>query len=600
MSTQRERLQLELHRKNDDNITNNLRELILQDMITLHRVDWRRTETIATLKDIAERSVENKKNKDKELKREKEIDAIRMQPFIQHIQSGMRADLQRLQRKEPQWKRLYASIAQLQATCTAAVLDPKLIKDDKKHLELLTNTMTGVQDPNVRQALVLADTTLLTLFNARCKILQQQVDVAKKTTNSAKTCRIVQAALRQALHAKGADHHTFDQLLAQAHEYVAQVKPGLSGKNATLAPKRATPTAEEKTKRKDSYQKLKKMAGQSKDTIKVRSFRHALSRQSGGGDAAPTGMVSEWTYDASTDTYVYPQGHSGTGTLKGLTLGAIECNGMARCVVEQGGKSGKSGKSGGGSGGNQDAVYQTGGKTTTAFVGRARRTNEEKAQDSGSTSSLPPQYSKECGLQWKFQLDKSSNNSATIASLRVRACSSTVGKEKIMWSIKGGTDDMGGGGGDGGGLTSTSTDVPKPLAAKLGYSSYVDFSKHVVGWTWFVIEAKIMPSLEKDTHVEDVQLFRSTTGGGGKKNRPQFSVQMGLSLCNEEAGNGGGGGNAPTKQEMELVLKECELNKVGQLGQEAKMLMEQVREKMATNSGGGGESGDGGGTSQEA
>jgi hypothetical protein len=197
-------------------------------------------------------------------------------------------------------------------------------------------------------------------------------------------------------------------------------------------------------------------------------------------------------------------------------------------------------------------------------------------------------------------LDKSSNNSATIASLRVRACSSTVGKEKIMWSIKGGTDDMGGGGGDGGGLTSTSTDVPKPLAAKLGYSSYVDFSKHVVGWTWFVIEAKIMPSLEKDTHVEDVQLFRSTTGGGGKKNRPQFSVQMGLSLCNEEAGNGGGGGNAPTKQEMELVLKECELNKVGQLGQEAKMLMEQVREKMATNSGGGGESGDGGGTSQEA
>ena len=184
MLTQRERLQLELHKKNDDNITNNLRELILEDMITLHRVDWRRTETIANLKDIAERSVENKKTKDEELKREKEIDAIRMQPFIQQIQSGMRADLQRLQRKEPQWKRLYTSIAQLQATCTAAALDPKLIKDDKKHLELLTKTMTGVQDPNVQQALVLAETTLLTLFNARCKILQQQVDVATTSTNS--------------------------------------------------------------------------------------------------------------------------------------------------------------------------------------------------------------------------------------------------------------------------------------------------------------------------------------------------------------------------------------------------------------------------------
>ena len=81
-----------------------------------------------------------------------------------------------------------------------------------------------------------------------------------------------------------------------------------------------------------AYKRLKCALGwhRTKGTVKVRAFRHAKSRQVVVGDQTPTGMLSEWTYNASDDTYRYPKGHESVGDLKGLDLGAVTCTGLKR------------------------------------------------------------------------------------------------------------------------------------------------------------------------------------------------------------------------------------------------------------------------------
>ena len=178
--------QRELSQQNDADLTNNLRDQILQDMLKLHEVDWRRQQTISNLNEIRKRSLKNKKQKDQELKRENEINAIRMQPYIQKIQAGMKKDILLLREKEPQWKRLYTSVEQLKNTINQKKVSLNLIKDDKLHLELLTSTMPGIQDPVVENTLQLANNRLTSAYLLRCKVLKEQLE---KKENSNKYFR---------------------------------------------------------------------------------------------------------------------------------------------------------------------------------------------------------------------------------------------------------------------------------------------------------------------------------------------------------------------------------------------------------------------------
>ena len=637
-----------MSKKNDKEITNNLREQILEDMLTLHEKDWHRHQTVASLSDIRKRSFHNTKAKEKELRREKEIDAIRMQPYINTIQSGLRADMILLKNKNSQWNRLYESIQQLIATMSRTDADPKLIKDDKKHLELLNSTMVGIQDPEVANALQLADAKLNALFVLRCNVLQQElanagkalsvddaaaVDEGGKQKQEQRQHRAVELALMRALSANITRTATngeacstvdFAALFASAREFLnntvnahvvnyqqpfakslntSETTTGIElhshitsfqrtntrlrscmtnqCKDSTTALHQSLleATTLRGVKMKVAYKKLKNVLGNKQDTVKVRSFRHALSRQAGGGDAAPTGMISEWSYNSATDTYSYPQGHSGTGSLQGLELGAVQCKDVRRHAVE---RTALHSRRTAGSAGSAETEQQQ----MTTFVGRDML-----------------HVGDECNLQWKFEINGSSSAAPTITSLRVRALSSTVGKEVVQWSIKGGGSGGSGGGstndgsgsGGGGGLTIKATYVPASSTTKLGCTSFVDVSKYVCGWSWFIIAAKILKPTqnEKDgIHVEDVQLFRSTGGGrleadrerGGKKSttgslaKPQLVVHIGLSLGKDEGGEPG------SKEEIATALKECELHGVAMLGKDAKTLMAKAAKMVDSSS----------------
>jgi hypothetical protein len=522
--------QRELSQQNDADLTNNLRDQILQDMLKLHEVDWRRQQTISNLNEIRKRSLKNKKQKDQELKRENEINAIRMQPYIQKMQAGMKKDILLLREKEPQWKRLYTSVEQLKNTINQKKVSLNLIKDDKLHLELLTSTMPGIQDPVVENTLQLANNRLTSAYLLRCKVLKEQLEKKEKSNKYFRDLgRLLRDVLDAKVAAKVTDGSNNDEDQASL---IARAQNELDG----AAKEKANADVPKNTEMmKMVYQKLKNVIGIRRDTVKVRSFRHALSRQSGGGDATPTGMISTWSYDSTTDKYTYPQGHSGTGVLTGLILGAVDCQEMKR--------------------------YDLGNGTT--FVGRKSPTT-----DVSSDSSSGNVGSSDCSLLWKFAID--SNSASTITLLRVRASSSTVGKERVQWSIKGGTNNSENqeDSNDNGGLTVSSTYIPKTICRKIGSNSYVDVSKHAVGWNWFELEATVPRSTEKDVHFEDVQLFRSTSSS---KVKPQLSIQLGLSLCNDENDTNKGTGS---KQEIEAVLKECEENNIGKLGNDAALLME--------------------------
>ena len=75
-----------------------------------------------------------------------------------------------------------------------------------------------------------------------------------------------------------------------------------------------------------AFKRLKCALGwqRTKGVVKVRGFRHAKSRQIAVGDATPTGMLSECTYNSSNDSYNYPKGHEAIGDLNGIELGAMK------------------------------------------------------------------------------------------------------------------------------------------------------------------------------------------------------------------------------------------------------------------------------------
>ena len=168
-------------------------------------------------------------------------------------------------------------------------------------------------------------------------------------------------------------------------------------------------------------------------------------------------------------------------------------------------------------------------------------------------------------LQWKFQIDGTSS----ISSLRIKALSSTTGRNQIIWSVRGGKLKDESKGESSGSLKVLATAVPKTLTKRLGSSSFVDMTKHVVGWDWFVVEAIITTrgGKEEEPHVEDVQLFRSNV-----LNKPQLSIQLGLSLCSEEVDSNAIAGHG----EMLRVLAECESHGVSKLGADARSLMDRA------------------------
>lgn len=372
-----------------------------------------------------------------------------------------------------------------------------------------------------------------------------------------------------------------------------------------------------------AYKRLKCALGwaRSKGTVKVRSFRHAKSRQMSVGDATPTGMLSEWSYNASDDKYHYPKGHESIGDLSGLELGATVCKGLKRIekvpsIFSVASKSNKPKT-------KEKAVK-------TAFVGVEDVTSIVK---------------KENVLEWLFEVaaDEMDPNTPPIYSLKVRlllkafvyylhvnimyvrlqvklaeifnicpqvrAQSSVSGLGRVSWSVRGGRraikneDGKAPHGQEKTKIVPTSvaergnvvegTLAPETLCQKLGHAAFIDFGEiaRKNKWNWFKISVR--PSLAAPPpkmsgkyvrgHLEDVQLFRSKVTSGVD---PQLCVQIGISLTKRTEKDLKAVQNLKTDslkfQELQSCIKECNAHGVWCLGSIAKELMREAEELAAS------------------
>tara|TARA_B100000795_G_scaffold267489_1_gene252411 strand:- start:837 stop:1766 length:930 start_codon:yes stop_codon:yes gene_type:complete len=192
-------------KQNDNQTTENLRNQILEDTLTLRESDWRRGERVATLNQMRLKAISNHQSTMKERSREKQIDALRMQPYVKAIQDVLRSDLSHLRRKDIDWDRLYTSISELDVLINTISTNPnnhtittRQIQDGILHVTLVTNTMPGIQDPAIESILARANVILTQLCN---ECLNKLEKILNSADGSSKYYRQVEIALKNAIDA---------------------------------------------------------------------------------------------------------------------------------------------------------------------------------------------------------------------------------------------------------------------------------------------------------------------------------------------------------------------------------------------------------------
>ena len=136
--------------KNDNDITDHLRNSILEDMLILKESDWRRGLRVQQLNRMRSEAHENKLQLAIDLKRETQIDNLRMQPIMEALRSGLKHDLRALKSKNSQWRRLYKSIDHFETLLDRSdYITARQITDCQRHLVLVVSMLEGCRDPRV-------------------------------------------------------------------------------------------------------------------------------------------------------------------------------------------------------------------------------------------------------------------------------------------------------------------------------------------------------------------------------------------------------------------------------------------------------------------
>ena len=136
--------------KNDNDITDHLRNSILEDMLILKESDWRRGLRVQQLNRMRSEAHENKLQLAIDLKRETQIDNLRMQPIMESLRSGLKHDLRALKSKNSQWRRLYKSMDHFETLLDRSdYITARQIKDCQRHLVLVVSMLEGCRDPRV-------------------------------------------------------------------------------------------------------------------------------------------------------------------------------------------------------------------------------------------------------------------------------------------------------------------------------------------------------------------------------------------------------------------------------------------------------------------
>ncbi len=239
-------------------------------------------------------------------------------------------------------------------------------------------------------------------------------------------------------------------------------------------------------------------------TIRVVAFKDGMPCE------APTGLVSEWSYDVNRDVYSFPCGPIGTTELRGLQQGTK----ISRCVERRVGESG---------------------------CGAFNRVVRTSPLSRGS-------------LRWSFEVV-----GPPITSLRIRAVCSAASGGEILWCLRGGRTGSG----------VAADDAPSELVERLGSSCFVNFDEIAAGkWNWFTLEVRITGSA---SHEEDAQVFRSCAGSIAG---PQLQIQIGIPSQDLHMDQESSTSDLEISQiAVESALQSCQKHGVARLGPTARALI---------------------------
>lgn len=94
-------------RRNDVQEAETIRQALIEDVLSLQEISERRNETLQKLKEHRQRTALNVAALAETIKRENEIDNVRLQPLLESIKSNLRSDLLLLSERGKVWENVY-------------------------------------------------------------------------------------------------------------------------------------------------------------------------------------------------------------------------------------------------------------------------------------------------------------------------------------------------------------------------------------------------------------------------------------------------------------------------------------------------------------
>lgn len=198
-------------RRNDIQEAEALRETLIDDVLHLQEMSEARAETRRKLTELRSSSVRHLMDLASTIRREHEIDNVRLQPLLESIKSGIRKDLNAVRALDAGWDKVYAKRAALESAVDA--LDaarsasgedsPKAsdvsgitaaIKEDSallmqlsggvRLLQSVTATGSFGDDPRVKETLARAKVAVESIAHKRIALLENALDVSQESDDS--------------------------------------------------------------------------------------------------------------------------------------------------------------------------------------------------------------------------------------------------------------------------------------------------------------------------------------------------------------------------------------------------------------------------------
>ena len=228
-------------KRNDVQEIEALREGLIDDVLRLQEMTERRAETIRQLEELRRSSTQHIIDMAGIMRREQEIDNVRMQPLLESVKSAIRVDLKAIKARDKGWDKVCAKRAALDSAVEALAAarfargkdGPKVadvagitagIKEDAallmqlsgavRLLQSVTATETFSSDPDVKKSLARAKDAVESIAQKRIALLENALDMgqAAEEDSSSSAAIAIETALIGVMASRAGSFVDVDEL----------------------------------------------------------------------------------------------------------------------------------------------------------------------------------------------------------------------------------------------------------------------------------------------------------------------------------------------------------------------------------------------------